>query len=277
MINMNKIPLYCVPREKCADLLKACESEPEMSIAESGFICGLIKSIHPKKILEVGIAGGGTTAIILKCLQMLNFYDTEVLSIDNSINFYRDESKRAGFLGELAKKEIPLDKCNHSFLLGKVACSYGERLRDADFVLLDTTHNMPGELLDFITLLPYLKDSAVVVFHDLAMSNSHDVEEWKYCYATTVLFSAIKGEKYINSLLDGYSFANIGAVVISEETRKNIGDVFLALMINWNKNFIPSSDELAMYRASIEMNYSSFFLELFDTAVKFNQYEMKEV
>lgn len=36
-----------------------------MSEFDSAFLCGIIKKQKPKKILELGIASGGTTAIIM--------------------------------------------------------------------------------------------------------------------------------------------------------------------------------------------------------------------
>ena len=34
-------------------------AEPEMSEFESAFLCGCLRKFKPKKILELGIAGGG--------------------------------------------------------------------------------------------------------------------------------------------------------------------------------------------------------------------------
>ena len=38
-----------------------------------------------------------------------------------------------------------------------------------DFCLIDTSHLIPGEILDFLMILPYLKDNATVVFHDVKL------------------------------------------------------------------------------------------------------------
>ena len=43
----------------------------EMSLEEHALLCGLIKEREPDKVVEVGVAGGGTTAVIMKCLDMV--------------------------------------------------------------------------------------------------------------------------------------------------------------------------------------------------------------
>ena len=37
---------------------------------------------------------------------------------------------------------------------------------DIDFLILDTLHIVPGEILDFLVCLPYLTKDAIVVLHD---------------------------------------------------------------------------------------------------------------
>lgn len=61
----------------------------EMTRWESGFLCGLLKKFKPKKILEVGVAGGGTSVIIRKALEMLGLSQTLHFSGDLSEEYYR--------------------------------------------------------------------------------------------------------------------------------------------------------------------------------------------
>ncbi len=55
-----------------------------MSERQSGFLCGLIKEFKPKRILEIGVAAGGTTAIMLNCISMLGL-ETSIVSIDGRL------------------------------------------------------------------------------------------------------------------------------------------------------------------------------------------------
>lgn len=40
--------------------------------------------------------------------------------------------------------------------------------KEIDMVLIDSAHFEPGEILDFIIVLPFLKQEAIVVMHDIA-------------------------------------------------------------------------------------------------------------
>lgn len=74
------------------DLLQA-RSKVEMSPRQLAFLCGLIKEYKPQKIVEIGVAAGGTSSVILNCISLLGL-ETEMYSIDLSPYYYRDRSKK---------------------------------------------------------------------------------------------------------------------------------------------------------------------------------------
>ena len=107
MIKINAIPLDFEPRKKILPKLPEFVSpqgyrEPEMTEFESAFLCGALKQFRPKKILEVGIAGGATTAIILQTLEDIG-ESYEMHSVDLNTQFYRDKTKSSGFMAAFAK------------------------------------------------------------------------------------------------------------------------------------------------------------------------------
>lgn len=77
------------PRKEALGKITRVANEPKMSEFESAFVCGIIKEIRPRKILEVGVAAGGTTSIILQCLADLNMGDCEFYSADLNEKYYR--------------------------------------------------------------------------------------------------------------------------------------------------------------------------------------------
>ncbi len=106
MIKLNAIPLDYEPRRKILPKLPEFvspkgEREPEMTEFQSAFLCGAIKQVRPKKILEVSVAGGATTAIILQALENLG-EPYEMHSVDVAAKFYRDNSKASGFMATFA-------------------------------------------------------------------------------------------------------------------------------------------------------------------------------
>lgn len=61
------------------DELCEIENKCEMSRDQIAFLCGLLKWKKPRKIVEVGVAEGGTTAIIIKCLESMGGYLSSIM------------------------------------------------------------------------------------------------------------------------------------------------------------------------------------------------------
>ena len=268
MIRLNEMPLDFESRRKILPLLPAFPSEPEMSEFESAFLCGALKTFRPKKILEVGVAGGATTAIILQTLEEIG-EPYEMHSIDLAKNFHRDETKPSGFMGMFAKEKILGElRGVHKFHLGKILPQVIDEIGgDIDFVILDTVHMLPGELLDFLAVLPYLTDNAVVVLHDVTL---HQLREHDN-NATDVLFGAVTAEKFLNFQTDEYLFRypNIAAFRINEQTVENIENIFIALTLRWK--YFPSK-QLVIYREHYRRFYSDALCEIFQDAIDMNGY-----
>ena len=79
-----------------------------------------------------------------------------------------------------------------------------------DFVFLDTVHMAPGELLNFIELLPFLNDNAILVIHDILW---HFTSKKKFYPSNVHLYPAIYGDKILLKNSDG-SIGNMGAVFL---------------------------------------------------------------
>lgn len=236
-------------------LKKMSDPYVEMSFADHGFLCGLIKEHRPKKVVEVGVAGGGTTAVIMNCLSMTGNKDAVVYSVDINEECYRREGKRTGWQLEEVRDYLDNFK-NHTFLLGRMLPHVVNELgNDIDMVVLDTVHALPGEILDFLCILPYLTDNAIVVLHDI----THNFSDNRFSFATKILFDSVSGEKYFN-LTD--QLPNIGAFKITEETKTNIDNVFSALSITWGYSVDYSI--LMDYRNRFQIFYPEECLELFD-------------
>jgi len=260
--------MYEVRTEAMSKVTKV-ENEPEMSEFESAFLCGLIKEKRPKKILEIGVAAGGTTAIIMQCLNDLGIEDCEFISVDLNEKFYRGDGRDTGFLGREMKEKIP--NINHRFVLGHVAAETIEQIGGGiDLAILDTVHCLPGEVLDFPVVLPFLSKEAVVVLHDVTYH--------QYCskegMATQVLLDVITGEKIIPLGLDKTQpMPNIAAVRVNNDTSKYIDSVFHAMVLPWC--YIPAKSEILAYREFYRKYYDNDLVEMYDVAVQLNQILLK--
>lgn len=146
---------------------------------------------------------------------------------------------------------------------------------DIDFVILDTAHVLPGEILDFIAVLPYLKKDAVVVLHDI-MENQRVFKQADQ-QATAALFSAVVADKFFNFntvFVDFmHNYPNIGAFQINEHTRANIENVFLTLVLRWSYS-LPG-DQLFAYYNIFQKHYDMQMCRLFEQALKMNYLNLK--
>ena len=258
-------------RNKVEDITQYITGKCEMSPWESEFLRNLLKEHRPHKVLEIGVAAGATTALIMNCLDQLEL-DTKMYSVDLCTQYYRDSSRKTGYVLEDVKEHLGNFE-NHQMLTGNVVSEYLEQIGSGiDFLILDTMHVMPGEVLDFLVCLPYLTEDAVVVLHDTALNHIETpvTEYIKNAFATKVLLDTVSGDKIVGrdeARKTGYP--NIAAFVCNSDTRKNIIDVFSSLSITWF--YMPEKQEIESYKRIINMHYEKEFGQLFDQMVEMNR------
>ena len=106
----------------------------EMSRRQQGFLCGLIKKTKPNKILEIGVAEGGTTASVMKTLSLLGM-KSEVFSVDLATKLYNNYNLDCGYLYKEWKEDIK-GQSMHKFLLGKTVAAQMDNIgKDVDFCI----------------------------------------------------------------------------------------------------------------------------------------------
>lgn len=230
------------------------DNKSEMSDSQLFFLCGLIKEFQPKKIVEVGVSAGGTTVNIIKCINRLGI-KCDMYSVDLLDYYYRDNTKPCGYMIEEINAN---ERSFHRLLTGEILPKrLGEIGNGIDFLILDTVHLLPGEVLDFLAIFPFLKENAVVVLHDIALHHLSD----KNCIATNVLFQTVVAEKYLNN---NEYFPNIAAFRINEDTKKYIFDVFCCLTLPWD--YIPDEEQIETYSKMYSEHYGSDALLLWKQA-----------
>jgi len=247
----------------------------EMSPPENSFLLGLIRHFKPKNILEIGVSSGGGTGLILQAIK--DFKETTLTSIDIAEKAYRYPDRPVGFVA--LKKNIN----NPQWVLipgkdpSEVIESFGKKF---DFAIIDTAHIHPVETLNFLSVLPFLEDGAIVVLHDLSLylhrSHFQDLSRFPFVsLATRYLFTSVVGEKIMVSSTDKeyistWTLPNIGAFQVTPDTRKYIDGVFYSLAVPWA--FIPEDYVMNSIRNIVKKYYDKTKLELFDDAIKANYY-----
>ncbi len=228
----------------------------EMKHIERRFLNGIIRQIKPKKILECGVSAGGSSAIILNAIKDIE--DSFLYSIDYNTLYYRDNSKKTGFI---INDKFPELANKWKLYTGGLAAKFIDEIGDnIDLCLLDTMHINPGEFIDFLIVLPYMKKNSVLVLHDIALHSCSN-------YATTngTLFSTLKGRKMtIDNNVFGTNLGNIGLVILDDDIKERIFDYFYLLTLPWS--YLPSNEDIVTMENFIKKhygeNYSKMFLDI---------------
>lgn len=115
----------------------------------------LIKENRPKKVVEIGVAAGGTSVLILD-IQNENGNNAKLFSVDFEVKYYRNNTMKTGYLVTefLNNNRLNID---HELKIGKYLPHFLEEIgNEINFVILDTMHSMPGEFLDLLAIFPFL-------------------------------------------------------------------------------------------------------------------------
>ncbi len=248
----------------------------EMQISEVNFVVDLVKKNKPKKILEIGLAAGSCSALIFEELKA--DISVQMYGIDYNESYYKDKEKKSGWLiGEVYPK---LQDRFHIFTGGLAACFMDDIGKDIDFCVIDTMHVLPGELLDFLMVLPYLKDGAICVLHDTNLQNL-PIKNGSICvdkdlinnglhfaneaYATNILMNVLSCEKFFPSeFLKDYAVPNIVALKITPDLKKYVKNVFWALALPWHYK-LPDKDAIIIseyFNKHYSQELSKYFLKI---------------
>ena len=118
---------------------------------EARFINGLIRKNKPKNCLKIGVANGGSSIVILNAIK--DIQNSALVSLDLNKELFRDPTKLTGYrvyqyFPELTKNwKLYTGNQPHKFLVNLNM--------KFDFVFLDSAHATPGEIINFIEVLPF--------------------------------------------------------------------------------------------------------------------------
>lgn len=249
----------------------------EMTASEQEFLADIVLKYKPKKLLEIGIASGASSVILLNAIK--DMPESHLTSIDYSTPWYRDNTKNSGFVAD----DYPDLKLKWTLYTGGMASEFMDNIGgDIDFCFIDTRHSLPGEVIDFLLVLPYLKPDAVVVFHD---TNLHTWGNFSSCTANNMLVSAVSGEKIVpetfeniffhNTLKKDFQmyFPNITGIILDGTQIEKVWDIFNLLTQKWK--YMPKSEDIQSIRASFQKHYSHFYVDMFDSILNYQMNEAK--
>ncbi|MDR2526939.1 MAG: class I SAM-dependent methyltransferase, partial [Rickettsiales bacterium] len=195
------------------------------------------------------------------------FTDAKLYSIDLLDNYYKDKNKRTGFIVD-SYSDL---KIKHKLFTGGMALEFmneivlSEKGEKIDFCLIDTVHTNPGEIFDFLMVLPFLKDNAIVVFHDTSLHidsyfrYNYNVECLETKITNCLLMSSIMGQKILQGNYTGPYFPNIGGIKINKNTKENVFEIFNLLLIKWS--YLLNSEQKCKIMSYFEKYYDKYYLD----------------
>ena len=251
--------------QQCEEVLEKINDKidkySEMTYQERFFLTNLILEHKPQKILEVGVAAGASSLVILNAIRENNY--GELYSIDYNEKYYRDNTKTTGFL---VKELFPEFMDKWQFFSGGLCANYLDYIgKDIDFCFIDTVHSTPGEILDFLMILPYLKESAIVVLHDIAL---HQNSEYRTANVNCMLYSAIKGQKLVLWEPKYIAFGNIGGIILDKDIKERVYDIFNLLIMPWHYEL--NDNDYKVLIDHLSKFYDSKLLSIFVKAKELN-------
>ena len=177
--------------DKIADRLKGRILIP---IRELYFINGLIRKYRPTKLLEIGVCSGGVSATILNAIKDIK--GAKLYSCDHEKKHY---TKNLFDVWYVAKNNFPELLNKWKLFTGNTTAAFIEEIgRNIDFVFIDTAHVMPGEVLNIIEILPFLKKNAILAFDDIHHHTRKQTTKLTYFHScNNLLMSVLRGKKIL--------------------------------------------------------------------------------
>ncbi len=130
---------------------------------DSRFLAGLVNFANPRTVVEIGVASGWSSAVMLKALSTLGG-DRKVVGIDLSPTYYLDASIPTG---QAVQETVPDLAANYQLLTGKLAFDVMPDVGTVDFAFIDGHHMHPWATLDMLSVLPFVDRGRWIAMHDL--------------------------------------------------------------------------------------------------------------
>ena len=238
----------------------------EIKLDEQKFFHGLLRKYKPKKIVEIGVSGGGSSALILN--EIKDIPNAKLYSIDRYHGWFFNHTRPKGWLVNEKFPEF-LDKW--TLYIGKDSAEVMETIgNNIDLAFIDTVHLTPGEMINWLEVLPFLKEEAIVVFHDaFLMFTEGRLMNSKGNYSNNQLLCYIRGTLILPSYGDEIFSRNIGAIKLDKNQKKYYKHYFLALGNLWEG--FPEEKDIEILREYFKKYYNAKLVEIFDDAVKKNR------
>lgn len=249
---------------------KDLENFIEITNEEQKFLNGFIRKIKPKKIVEIGVAYGGTASLILNAIK--DIIDAKLYSIDINKMCYKLPSKKTGFL---VTEKFPQLVDKWEIYTGGFASEFIEKIgNNIDLAYIDTVHFAPGEMFNLLEILPFIKEEGYIILHDtFYMYVKGRIGKTIMNFSNNQILCYLKGEIILPSYNNNTFSMNIGAIKLSKNQQNFYLQYFLALGTQWQ--YLPTERELNILKNFYNKYYGEKYLKIFIDAIEKNKLRFK--
>lgn len=231
-----------------------------VSVHDALFLYNMVRALRPRRVLEIGVASGGSTAILLTALADVGVPPTDewgeptLQSYDLHPWCYFDRSRPVGSaVHEMAPELAPGVRVRTR----ETAADAGRRwVREpVSLAFIDADHRHPWVTADLLGLMPALAPGAWVVLHDIRLAESaRRVEarqgkavDWRNQHGAEWLYERWPGEKVRGGAAgEGLGGTNIGAIRVPKNRAIGSEDLRGLIDLPWEAD--PGADASALLR-----------------------------
>lgn len=237
------------------DVLNQLKSKSQKSLSDENvnWICSMIEKYKPKRILEVGVSTGGSTAVYLNCIKQLGL-ETELVSVDSQM-IATTKSGKPAIGSEVYQLKEYLDLTNFKLITGKMIPEISDQIGIFDMVIMDTVHFVPGEVLDVLCLKNNIHEKSILIFDDINIESRYPnlyKENLNSVSSNAMLLSSLNG----TLLFPDTIFPEIGGIILEKEIDWN--KLLLCLCHKWNSDILDFKDQ---YFNQIKKLYGNDFYD----------------
>jgi predicted O-methyltransferase YrrM len=233
-----------------------------ISEMDAAFFAGMVIETRPTRLVEIGVASGWGSCILLHALSVAGIDNAEIVGIDIAPRFFYDEAYATG---QCVTDVMPAQLDRYRLITGATAGESATRIGGAiDFAFIDAHHMHPWATLDLLAVLPSMRPGSWVAMHDLSLSLKADQEHHN------------RGPKYLFEGWDGDKMHSIqrptmaGAIKLPEDLSSSLPLLLDILYTPWE---LPVENRAAdAVCATIGRTYGDAWQRKFARAVELGNY-----
>lgn len=242
--------------KKYLTILDKLKDKSQKSLSDENilWICNMIEKYKPKRILEIGVSTGGSTAVYLNCIKELGL-ESELVSVDSEIiaSYKKGKPDIGAEVYELSRY---LDLKNFKLLKGKYIPEIADKIGLFDMIIMDTVHFIPGEVLDLLCLKNNIHQDTIIILDDINIESRYPhlyEQNLNSTSSNSMILATLDGELLFSNEI----FPDIGGIKLRKSTFDE-NKILLCLCHKWNSDILECKDK---YFNKIQELYGIEFLK----------------